>query len=1225
MRRTRKTNASDSFASTSDREPAAAAGLDVSLSILKLVLENVKVKFSKIASSPEFIPILHYCAISIKRFCKNVPEEVENLLDSATKCEEIPLAEELFIIEIFIQNNISYTDNLAEKVTAVIKDFVKDLQLAQNKTKDCHFLEGATPKPKGSRQVDDLLPDKQLIAVFAKSEMEFWTLVMEFNRYSVVNTLIQELNRNRALPFPTDFLLAQFRGSVDTLNVFKTYISNFFDQFFSDDRWFPFIEQTPELIEYIINDVFPLLERKSVNKCGPLYVPFLKQFFDQIFLGRAKVETFIQFVTITGDENFINVLDTREDIASAFQEFFLTHFDALFSNKDWCAFIQGSQLIIKFIVLHMYNNIPKEKHRMILDFNEELLDNILLDEDVQKTISFIVDLPVDFMIYQFTENNPTASQFRSLFIINFDSYITNKELYTLIVSSDELLTKMITDVIPFCTETKQRKVCQEMYETYLKTRLNEADRNLIPLATFVEGISKTVPIEWLRFNNLSPSMQISLFNYVSSGLTANELANHKNLYTEFYIPFLQVPSLMTMLPESLKTAFFNTVVIPYVTTNTLRLTPIQTYNLSLILVEDPFADQERCEFFQFLVKNVDELLPVIMKDPRIMKYCWGCIIRSEKDLRASMNRDFIFRFCVIYLQMDLPNEPKLFQLASANFYIDNYEKHVTHSEKSHILMNLSLAFTKAIESKLSDRLALKNYQDAVTELIMKLSADSYFCESVEFAMNKSNKGFMKILMDIFAREKDWLKLFAVPQIFLKFSEIVLELFPQVAKNSFFTYDRYDEIMIIFNRCSIQISQNDVLREAFLTYFLSNESKLDRFLSCVNQPLHKPMFYTEFSDQQKNSILTSIFTTFLEQENDDIPIHTIWNTYINAMSFPFIHLKNHEQVYEKVRDAFIIPSQEEFDQMFQMSKKEDITNALYKVSRTVGLQTIMNLRNTFRNLEVDPERNCFNEVFEDIFVRYIPENRNDTPEELKRYEDENPRYRAFSSAPPKYFDMVLGIISLALIFYLNILGFSSSKVAGIVCGILASIFIVVITYPSLYFANLKQPGWNAWFFVRCGFILAIIALSFATYILRDSLTNHAAFIFLDSAFCALTIYDIVKGVEDLRIEWPEKEEEDANEGSEKSGSNATKNTKTSKASKTNKTKTQDGDGDDEEGNDDDKKKPKVSKAEERKKAAEDKKKEKEKKKRLAEKKKKAAEEKKKREEARKKKKEETDAE
>ena len=91
-------------------------------------------------------------------------------------------------------------------------------------------------------------------------------------------------------------------------------------------------------------------------------------------------------------------------------------------------------------------------------FNEKLLDNMLIDEDYKKITQFLSELPIDFLLYQFTSDNPTAQQFKSLFIINFDSYITYKPLYDLILTSDEMLDIVITQVIPLCTETKERKI-----------------------------------------------------------------------------------------------------------------------------------------------------------------------------------------------------------------------------------------------------------------------------------------------------------------------------------------------------------------------------------------------------------------------------------------------------------------------------------------------------------------------------------------------------------------------------------------------------------------------------------------------------------------------------------------------------------------------------------------------------------------------------------------------
>ena len=192
-----------------------------------------------------------------------------------------------------------------------------------------------------------------MLAIYSKSTVEYWILILEFNRYQTINYLIPELGKNKELKFPDEFLQAQFRGSQETMQIFKEYIINFFDDFFSDRRWFEFIEKTPELINYIITDVMDQLKPEQMKVLRPIYVPFLTQFFEQIYVGKSSIETFVDFVVLTGDEMFVNILDTDPEISSKFKEFFITNFDALFTNKKWTKFTESSQLLIKFIVSHL--------------------------------------------------------------------------------------------------------------------------------------------------------------------------------------------------------------------------------------------------------------------------------------------------------------------------------------------------------------------------------------------------------------------------------------------------------------------------------------------------------------------------------------------------------------------------------------------------------------------------------------------------------------------------------------------------------------------------------------------------------------------------------------------------------------------------------------------------------------------------------------------------------
>lgn len=1129
-RRTRSTNP--------DSEPVVVSNLDAAVKLLNSVIDIPDTKFNKLASSNDFIPILHYCAISVKRYCQDPTVEVNALLSSA-KGSKNRLTEEFFIIEIFIINNIQYNDDLATKVTEVYPKFTEELKIALEKTEELAFFKGAKPKPRGARQVDDSLPDKQMLAIYSKSTVEYWILILEFNRYQTINYLIPELGKNKELKFPDEFLQAQFRGSQETMQIFKEYIINFFDDFFSDRRWFEFIEKTPELINYIITDVMDQLKPEQMKVLRPIYVPFLTQFFEQIYVGKSSIETFVDFVVLTGDEMFVNILDTDPEISSKFKEFFITNFDALFTNKKWTKFTESSQLLIKFIVSHrsqsddnneislrnkeLFSTIPMEKMKIINDINEKLLDNLLIDEEVSKIVEFFVQLPPSFFLLQFDSDHPTARNFKRIFTINFDNYIVDDRLRQFILSNDEILDVILHKIIPF-TDTKKKDVCQAMFEEYLKRKLNVSERNVTPLIDFVKFISTTVPCEFLEFNHLSFSTQISLFQAVSERLSPNELSNHKNLYTEFYIPFLKTPSLLLLLPQSMRAPFYVTLIVPYLTTETLKLTPEQTYQVSIILAEDPFADQDHSEFFNFLVKNSDICIPLMRKNDKLMKACWGFILRSEKEIKAQVARDFVFQICLILLQRELPLEPKIFNLARDMYSREVFSRKVSESDKIQIIQRLASTFKKQIEQDILDRLALKNYQDASTSLIIKLSPDEFFVDAVQYSITRDNKGFINVLIDIFSKELGWRQIYNHVDVLLVFLQAALELNPVATKNSIFTHEKYDDLMIIFNRMSSQIAQHDILRLAFFQYFLGFDSKIENFFAQVTQPLHRPMFYGEFSDANKNQLLSQIFESYFDRPTENLHVTTIWTVFINVMNHNFIKLKNVQTVLDKIRELMIVPEQSDFDAMFVSSKREELINAMYKTSRSVGLENFFNFIAIFKSLEPG-QTNCYKDVVSAVLIRYTPETKSETPAQITDYERENPRYRLFTPGKIKWVYWVQGLITLVLIFMSMYVAFRNQGTAPIILGVLGCLIVPVLAFAPLYFGKLHDEQTNlGWIITEFVLLVVSFVLIIVEYVLAKDFANNVALVIFLAAFLGITIYLLVVEIIQYKREHPKLDDE-----------------------------------------------------------------------------------------------------
>lgn len=82
------------------------------------------------------------------------------------------------------------------------------------------------------------------------------------------------------------------------------------------------------------------------------------------------------------------------------------------------------------------------------------------------------------------------------------------------------------------------------------------------------------------------------------------------MFTDFYKLFLHEKSIVELIPKIVKRTFFIMILLPFLT-NTLGLNIQQLFELSILLVNDPFIDQERFEFFNFIVLFSNDLIPLI--------------------------------------------------------------------------------------------------------------------------------------------------------------------------------------------------------------------------------------------------------------------------------------------------------------------------------------------------------------------------------------------------------------------------------------------------------------------------------------------------------------------------------------------------------------------------------------------------------------------------------------
>ena len=1121
------------LASESEKLTVSPCSLEAASSILHIAFDNQNLKFKQISASPDFIPILHYCAISVRRFSFDPINDIQQLLSIAKKSEVGTLAEELFILEIFIINGIKFSNETHSYITDVYPIFEKDLEVTLKKTRDIGYLTDAMLKPRGDVNPEEVLPDKKLIQIYGRSEIEFWSLILEFHRFDVLRTLIQDLRTSKKIDFPTEYLLSQIRGSTEAMDVIKDYIMNSFDLFYSDQRWFAFVEHTPELINYMITDVLPTLKPSQVNTCGELYVTFLQQFMYQVFRGAVEIEKFVDFVYLTGDENFINVLETNNAIAVEFKELFLTYFDTLFANKRWCKFTEKSELVLKYIAIKLYPHVPVEMKQRIPGLNERLLDRLLLDENIEQIVDFLYGLPSDFLKYQFEQNEDTAVAFKNMFTINFDSYIVDKRVRELILANDVLLDIIMTNIVPK-TDTKQKNICQDMYAEYLYRKVAADERTAQPLADFVKDITTISTVDFLKFDNLIPTLQFNLFEAVAKRLTKEEFLDHKTLYTDFFTQFLKRQSLCLLLPVPLRKIFYQLVVVPYLSNNTLELTNKEIFSLVTFLTDDPFAEMERPPFYTFLVENQKELIFDIYHDENLLNKIWEYVNANEKECRALESKNLIFKICIYLLRKTLPVDSKLFHLTIQSFSTDIFNTEMTLDTKTDVILQLSRCFQRPIEVLLPEKEDQQDYIKSAEHLLELFAQDNNFITSITITLNDENANFISILLDVFQRDKPFKAILEKPDLFIKFLSQSLELYPVKVKSTILTQDRFEDLFIFFNKNSLLISQDDIVRHALLNLFLANHAKVDMFLPCVTSPYHRASIYTEFSDPTKNSVLNTLFQTYFVRTKKDTPIANIFNVYVTVMNLPYIKVKAHRTVINKCAEAFLTPDQSQFDNCFPQQRSLEIEAALYGMGKAIGVHSLIKFVDFFKDMKAGPQ-NCYKEATENAILRFTPEmqeeiekakelERTETAEsagaimlnddEFINYQKEHARFKRFSQDLDKFPEFAQGLLAFAIILYLSILSYTDNKAVTVTLSLLCSVCTFVSAFIPEYFPILNKPGFTIWFLIQVILQFFIFGLGMAAYGVSVRYDLNAPLIFILAIFNCLTLYRYIYRIEGI---------------------------------------------------------------------------------------------------------------
>ncbi|KAI5519895.1 hypothetical protein TVAGG3_0541930 [Trichomonas vaginalis G3] len=1085
--------------------------LEASSSILQLAFDNPNLKFKGLASSPDFVPILHYCAISVRRFVSNVERDIKSLIKNAQKSQTPSLAEELFIIEIFIIHGIEFTEEAFPQILELYPNFEKDLAICLQKTENLGYLKDSILKKKDE---EFELSDEALLEIYNKSEIEFWCIIVEYERYNIIVSLIQEIRTNKRFDFPTEFLLANFRGSPKSMNVIKEYIKSNFENFFDDERWIrSFVQETTEILDFLILDMG--INSKKLSKISTLYVPLLKEFFYLVQFGKADYKQLISFITMVKDEDFHTILEKQPIIANEFRSFFLTYIDLLFNNQKWTKYVEQSSVLLSYIGINLYTSIPSQIKNQLPGLTILIIANFIVNNNIEQMVNIIVTNSTSFLVDVLQSDKDHEIRFQNIFIPNFDSFIVDKRFRDYILSSDLLLNIIVTDVIPK-SDTKQREICQDLYEEYL-TRVLNSTHNIV-LSDFVTLITSAQAKQFLNFDVLRPSLQVAIFQSVARKLTPAELSANKKVYTSFFSSFLKNHTLLLLIPEELRRPFFMTVVLPYITANTIGLTVMQMYDLVISIVDDPFADQERPDFFFFIVEHAEELLPSIKQNPKLMETLWDFLTNTQLDLRANDSKNFIFNICVIKLRTEIPDNARLYQMTTANFSPEVFEK-LDQTAKTEIIFKISEAFNRPLEPLFAEPTQKQLYTDSAQSCLDLLAQDKEFVPTISLVLKRENKEFIRLLINVFSKERPFLELFSRPEIFMNFMTISLDLFQVLVKGLVLTNDRFEHFFLFLQRYAMDISYNDTLRHALLLYFITNDAKLGKFIPFVTSPTFRAFFFTDFTDPARNSVLGQVFNTYLDKARSfETPMSAIFNVFVTISNLSFINVKNHECVVNDSVNYFNFNKNEyEFDAMFPKQRQIEIENALYALIVNVGPVKFIEFLKAFDGLHPGPN-NCFKEATENALLLYNDMYEEEPDESVVEYERKHPRFRRFVQKPDRFNEFVHGILAVSLMIYLGILSWSTSQGKTVSCAVIGSIAAFMVAFTPLYFPVLEKPGYTPWFWISIVLVIVNFAFSFATFAMTKTYDYNVPLVILIVLFAIVSLHRVIHKLQGI----PEEE-------------------------------------------------------------------------------------------------------
>jgi len=1044
------------------------------------------ISFQTIAEKNELGSYLKYCCVVIQRFCEYKIPNIEKYIEICSKDKKCSFSYEIFALCIIIMHETDVFPSFKEACNSFFNGFNEHLDISREVCGNLKELGVIPEKIRGNRIVDEFFVEKHVVSIYSQSQIDYWSLILEFKLYRTISTIINESISNKII-FPEEFLLRQFAMSGEAVHEFYGFIHTNSAQFFGDQRWVSFLAICPALSMDIVTNMVPSLPTHALKPFSTGFDPLFRSFVKIIDQKAQNVINFIQFFVNCIDNNKLESILNDPSVSNVINSLLLAHFEEIFACEEWCIFVEDSPIMQRHIIQFIYPQLTLERKSLCNAVNERHLDNLLVSATTEVVVDYFISMPIDFLIQVLSSKSKAARQFRDSFLLGFDEFIAIKKWKDFLESNNSLLKIIISQIIPKA-ESKQVAFCKELFEVFIIRSVADFQKTNDPISTFVRALNESVPIPSLRFDKLSFSTQISVFNLVAQNITSQDLEKNRMLFTDFFKPFLGEKKLVSLLPEPTKRPFYNLIVLPFLTTNTLELSISQLFELSCSLTSDPFAEQEKNEFFTFISRFSTETIPLLEMNPQVFRACFNFMLRNEKIAFTKNNSLFSFIISLLVFINDSIFDPQVVLILVSTFDVNYYCRNIESSKKLTLLYRASEVFGKKNDMGTLDKVQYGMFIENLSRLVELMANDSSFIFHAGIVISRENKGFLSFLSELMMKGDNWSKMLQNPDVSSRFLILGLECLGNGFKATVFNNQTFESLFSFMSRNSLLLSQNDLLRYSLIGFFLSELSFTDQILSLVPQPSHRAFFFSEFSDPTRNAIISSLVTVFLERCPSAISLSAAFYVYVSSASLPYVMFDNHELIISLFAKSKSRLSQEEFNIIFHTNRRVDVENALYLMCKSIGIDRFLAFIRLFTVYKPGNE-NSFAEIKDNVILRCSSSSKESVPESIVQFEKENPRYRKFIPKPAQYLEFSQGMLAFFIMFYISIFSYKSMLSGLIILSTISSILTGISTFIPMYFSSLTLPGMHKYFWIQVGCILISMVSNFVIYMnCQDKLLN-----------------------------------------------------------------------------------------------------------------------------------------